>query len=221
MKHGPIHEDAVVALAATVKQMQLGEATGHDWWHTHRVWTMAVRIGRKEKADLGIVSLGALLHDIADWKFHDGDLTSGPTKACGLLREHGFDDQTIISPVCEIVRDVGYKGGHSLPVRTIEGQVVQDADRLDAIGAIGIARCFAYSGATGRPIYDPTLSPRLDMSMEEYRTNKGSALNHFQEKLFRLKGLMNTATGRRLAEQRDEYMQQFVARFLREWSGQA
>lgn len=206
-------------IAAHIEARFSGEGSGHDWHHIRRVWQLARQIATAEGAELEIVELGALLHDIADWKFHDGDESVGPREAERLLRQEGAD-AGVIAAVVDIVATISFKGaGVATPMRTLEGRCVQDADRLDAIGAIGIARCFAYGGHAGRSIYDPALPPVLHASAEAYKSAKGTSLNHFHEKLFLLKDRMNTESGRRLALERHEFMAAFVERFLAEWAG--
>lgn len=205
--------------AEHVKDALSGESTGHDWWHVHRVWKTAVRIGEEEGADMFVVEFASLLHDIADYKFHGGDETAGPRVARQWLENLNVDED-IISHVCEIVKDISFKGANvSSKMRTIEGKVVQDADRLDALGAIGIARCFATSSNMKLPIYDPDIKPKPHDSFEEYKTRRTSAINHFYEKLLLLKGMMNTESGKRMAEGRHEFMEEFLERFYGEWEG--
>ncbi len=197
-----------------------GEGSGHDWWHIYRVWKTALHIGKQEKADLFIVQLAALLHDIADWKFHNGDETVGPRLARELLEKLHVADKSI-SHITQIIQDLSFKGaGVQTPMKTIEGMVVQDADRLDAIGAIGIARVFAYGGHKGREIYNPTVKPEMHSSFEQYKKNTSPVINHFYEKLLLLRGLMNTKTAKQLAENRHKFMEEFLDRFFREWEGQ-
>ena len=173
--------------AEYVRSLLVGEGSGHDWWHIYRVWKMSVRIAKEENANLLVVELGALLHDIADWKFNDGDEEVGPAKARAWLQSLMVDEE-VIAQVCQIVRDISYKGaGVATPMPTIEGQVVQDSDRLDAIGAIGIARTFAYGGSKAREMYNPDQSPVLHQSFEQYKMGNGSTINHFYEKLLLLK----------------------------------
>ncbi|HET6272011.1 MAG TPA: HD domain-containing protein [Bacteroidota bacterium] len=205
--------------AAHVKQKLTGEGTGHDWWHIQRVRQMAIRIAKQENADPFRVELAALLHDIADWKFHGGDETAGPREARVWLEKIGVE-KAVIDHVCEIIHDLSFKGaGVKTRMRTKEGMVVQDADRLDALGAIGIARAFAYGGHRGQELYNPDILPTLHKSFEEYKNANGTTINHFHEKLLLLKNLMNTATARALAEERHAYMEAFLARFMREWGG--
>ena len=200
-----------------VKNRLEGDGTGHDWWHIHRVRNTALELAREENADLYVVELGALLHDIADHKFHDGDETVGPEVARDWLNSINVDDDTI-DHVCEIIKDLSFKGANvPTPMPTIEGKVVQDADRLDALGAIGIARAFAYGGHKNRELHNPRVKPTLHNSFEEYKKDTGPTINHFYEKLFLLKDLMNTDSGKKKAEERHAFMEEFVKRFLKEW----
>ncbi|WP_210464925.1 HD domain-containing protein [Rufibacter roseolus] len=213
-------EELVAITAQHVEKLFAGEGSGHDWWHIKRVWQNAMSIAQQENADLTVVQLGALLHDIADWKFNAGDEEAGPRAAQKWLKERGAPED-LIQKVCQIIREVTFKGaGVDTTPSTLEGKVVQDADRLDAIGAIGIGRAFAYGGHKGREMYHPGQEPRLHASFEEYKKNQGPTLNHFYEKLFLLKDRFSTAAGRRLAQERHAYMEQFVAQFLMEWHGE-
>lgn len=199
----------------------MGEGTGHDWWHIHRVRNLAIYIARKEGANLKVVETAALLHDIADWKFHDGDHTAGSKEARKILIDFNAD-QELIDHVCEIIDGVSFKGAAvQTPMRTLEGRCVQDADRLDALGAIGIARAFAYGGAKGRPLYDPDAPPaEQHESFEAYKNRQGpSTLHHFDEKLLRLRDMMLTAAGRQIADERHRFLEEFHRRFLVEWEG--
>jgi uncharacterized protein len=192
---------------------------GHDWWHIHRVRKLTKYIGTTENSNLYIGDLGALLHDIADSKFHNGDEEIGPIKARDFLRNHSVDNY-IIDQVEFIIRNISFKGGKdTLLERTLELDVVQDADRLDAMGAIGIARTFNYGGHTGREIYNPEIIPNLQMTKEEYKKSQGPTLNHFYEKLLLLKDRMNTETGKILAQQRHEFMERYLEQFHAEWEG--
>lgn len=209
----------VERVAEHVKARFLAESSGHDWHHINRVRKLARQIAAQEGANQEVVELGALVHDIADWKFHGGDETVGPREAERLLAREGAPPSVVL-PVVEIVATISFKGaGVSSAMRTLEGQCVQDADRLDAIGAIGIARCFAYGGHAGRPMHDPDIPPVLHGSAAAYKAAKGPSLNHFYEKLFLLKERMNTPSGRALAEVRHQVMETFVAQFLSEWRG--
>jgi len=202
-----------------VKLKLTGDGTGHDWWHVYRVWRMAKWIGEAEEANLLVVELAALLHDIADWKAHDGDSAVGPRMAGEWLGSLGVEPM-VIEHVSQVVADISFKGaGVEQPRLSLEGEVVQDADRLDAIGAIGVARAFAYGGAKGRLIYDPAVKPAEHTTAEAYLTDGGTTVNHFYEKLLLLKDRMNTATGRAIAEERHQFMEQFLRQFYEEWEG--
>lgn len=206
-----------------IKTILSGEASGHDWWHIYRVYNLAKRIGTLEKADMFVVELAALLHDIADWKLHGGDETIGPKKAREWLEKQGVDEH-IIQSICDIIVEISFKGaGVQIAPMTIEGQVVQDADRLDAMGAIGIARTFAYGGYKGRVIHNPIAEPVLHQKSEDYKASAdtGTTINHFYEKLLILKDRVNTNTGKQLAQARHDVMVQFLEEFYKEWDGQA
>lgn len=193
---------------------------GHDWWHILRVWNLAKRIAQDEAVDELVVELGALLHDIADSKFHGGDETIGPRRAESFLKSLSVDT-AIIEHVVQIIRHISFKGGQrQSQFQSKELQVLQDADRLDAIGAIGIARCFNYGGYKNRALYDPNVPAQLNMTAEEYKNNKGPSINHFYEKLLRLKDGMHTATGRQLAAHRHQYLLDFLDEFYAEWHGE-
>lgn len=211
---------AIDKTEAYVRKELEGEGSGHDWWHIHRVRNMALRLGNEEEANLFVVELAALLHDIADHKFHDGDAEIGPATARVWLDSLGLEEETI-SHVCRIIKDLSFKGAEvATPMHSIEGMVVQDADRLDAIGAIGIARAFAYGGHKNREMHNPLIQPESHDSFEAYKKNTGPTLNHFYEKLFLLKDRMNTKSGIKLAEKRHRFMKDFVDQFLSEWDGQ-
>ncbi len=200
-----------------IKNRLSGEGSGHDWWHVYRVWKNAIYIGKYEDVDLFVVQLGALLHDISDWKFNDGDDNVGPKAAREWLEKLEVEEG-VISHVCKIIKEISFKGaGVKTPMSTIEGMVVQDADRLDAIGAIGIARTFAYGGHKGREIWNPNIGPELHDSFEKYRNSTGPTINHFYEKLLLLKELMNTNSAKKIAENRHKFMEQFLDRFYKEW----
>jgi uncharacterized protein len=191
----------------------------HDWWHTERVLKMAKYIARKEAAEMFIVQLAALLHDIADWKFADS-FTAGSKKTRIILERYKIPEEIIVH-VCEIVDGVSYKGaGVPTLMQTIEGQVVQDADRLEAMGAIGIARCFAYGGSRGRPIYDPMKKATRHNTKDEYKASNSPSINHFYEKLLLLKDRMNTKTGKKIAENRHHFMEKYLEEFYKEWNGE-
>ena len=199
-----------------VKAELSNNESGHNWWHIYRVWRNALRIAETENVDFLIVELGALLHDIADPKFHDGDEDIAPEKARNFLRTLRLDDK-IITHIENIINNVSFKGGnHKQIFKSPELDVIQDADRLDAIGAVGIARTFNYGGFKNREIYDPEIKPKLNMTKEEYHNNKGHTINHFYEKLLLLKDRMNTETGKKLAAQRHMFMEQFLEQFYSE-----
>lgn len=204
-----------------VRKTLEGEGSGHDWWHIYRVRNIALSLAAEEGADLYIVELAALLHDIADHKFHGGDETVGPKVAREWLASQG-EEEEVIEEVCTIISEVSFKGAKvETPMGSIEGEVVQDADRLDAMGAIGIARAFAYGGHKNRLLYNPEEAPTLHDSFEAYKNDKGATINHFYEKLFLLKDRMNTGTGRKLAEQRHQFMVNYVHQFLEEWEAKS
>ncbi len=213
-----IEGDVVTRTADRVRELLAGDASGHDWWHIERVRRMALRLAREEGADRHVVELAALLHDVGDWK-SSGDPHAGAQHARAWLGSLGVGRE-VVEHVAEIVDTLSFKGA-AVPtaMRTLEGKVVQDADRLDALGAIGIARAFAYGGSKGRLLHDPDAPPVLHASFEQYRSAGGATLAHFHEKLFLLRDRMNTATARRIADERHAYMEEFVERFLREWEG--
>jgi len=213
-------EEVLIITADYMKGRLENDSSGHDWWHTYRVWNLGRRISEGESADAYIVGLSCLLHDIADYKLHGGDEEIGPRLAGEWLKSLNIDNKTI-SDVQEIIYTIPFKGKNSpTNLRTIEAKCVQDADRLDAIGAIGIARCFAFGGKKGNTIYNPHIKPDIEISEEEYKKSKSTPLNHFHEKLFLLKDLMNTQTAKLIAESRHRFMEQFVDRFLKEWNGE-
>ena len=202
-----------------VRKAMEGEGTGHDWWHVYRVWKNALHLCKEEHADLFVVQLAALLHDIADWKFNNGDDSVGPRLGREWLEKLQVDED-VISHVCEIIKEVSFKGaGVKNRIQTREGMVVQDADRLDAIGAVGIARAFAYGGYKGREIYNPDIKPERHDTFEQYKNKTGPSINHFYEKLLLLKDMMNTKTAKNIAEQRHQFMEMYLERFYKEWEG--
>jgi len=192
---------------------------GHDWWHVYRVWKTATHIAAGEQVDMLTVELGALLHDIADSKFHNGNEEIGPEKARAFLRTLNVPED-VIEHVVHIIANISFKGGkEQQKFKSPELDVIQDADRLDALGAIGIARTFNYGGHKGRAIYDPGIKPNLQLTKEEYKHSTAPTLNHFYEKLLLLKDLMNTETGRKMAEKRHEFMLAYLDQFYNEWDG--
>ncbi|WP_372788887.1 HD domain-containing protein [Paraconexibacter sp.] len=214
-------QELIERTAEHVRRGSEGEGSGHDWWHVHRVWSTARTLAEQEDVDGVVVELAALLHDIADWKFHDGDLSAGPRAARAWLEDLGAAPE-LTDRVVDIVGRVSYKGaGVPDEMPSLEGRVVQDADRLDAMGAIGIARAFAYGGHANRPIHDPEIPVVLHDAPEAYAASRSGSLNHFPEKLLLLRDRMHTAAGRRVAEERHAYMAAFVERFLAEWDGRA
>ena len=202
-----------------VKETLANAEGGHDWWHIYRVWQLAKQIAQNEPVNLFIVELGALLHDIADSKFHDGDETIGPKKARHFLSSLNVNE-AIITHVEQIIANISFKGGqHTQTFQSAELDVVQDADRLDAIGAIGIARTFNYGGYKNRALYDPAINPNLNMTKAEYKKSQAPTINHFYEKLLLLKDRMNTTTGKAMAQHRHNFMEQFLDQFYEEWEG--
>jgi len=203
-----------------VKQELQNAESGHDWFHIERVYKNALNIIESENANKEVVLYAALLHDIADSKFHDGDETIGPKKAATFLQSISVEND-VINHVVKIIENISFKGGNfQRDFSSIELDIVQDADRLDAIGAIGIARTFNYGGFKNNSIHDPEIGPKMNMSKEEYKSYKGTTINHFYEKLLLLKDLMNTKTGKQLAEQRHQYMLGFLSQFYAEWDGE-
>jgi uncharacterized protein len=203
-----------------VKEKLANAEGGHDWFHIQRVYKNALLIAKGESCDETVVKLSALLHDIADSKFHDGDETVGPKVAREFLESEDVPEATI-THVIQIIDNISFKGGKTEKTfSSVELNIVQDADRLDAIGAIGIARAFNYGGFKNRPIYDPQIAPNLHMSKEEYKNSKAPTINHFYEKLLLLKDKMNTETGKHIAQERHHYMQGFLAQFYAEWEGE-
>ncbi|HET7230106.1 MAG TPA: HD domain-containing protein [Longimicrobium sp.] len=212
--------DVLARTEAHVRQAMTGEGSGHDWWHVHRVRQTALRLAREEGADAYVVELAALLHDIADHKFHGGDETAGPRAARAWLEPLGVEPE-VTGHVASIIAALSFKGaGVNTPMETPEGRVVQDADRLDALGAVGIARTFAYGGSRGREMHDPGVAPEAHGSFAAYKASTGPTINHFHEKLLLLRERMNTASARRIAEGRHRFMERFLARFHAEWEGQ-
>ncbi len=201
------------------KELQNAEA-GHDWWHIERVHKSAKAIAKEENVDLDIVEFAALLHDIADAKFNDGDEEIGPQKAGEFLKSINVNEKIIIH-VQQIIRNMSFKSSlGEINFTSPEMLVVQDADRLDAIGAIGIARAFTYGGFKNRELYNPAIKPVINQSKEAYKNTTAPTINHFYEKLLLLKDKMNTLTGKKIALQRHEFMEQYLTQFYAEWEGQ-
>ena len=215
----PLQRHEIIRLTEEhVRQSMQSDSSGHDWWHVWRVRNLAMLLCAREGADAFVTELAALLHDVADHKLHGGDDSVAPRVVRAWLEELGVEDE-IVGRVVAIVVGVSFKGaGVEVERLSLEGQVVQDADRLDAIGAIGIARAFAHGGHSGRAIFDPEVSPEVHASFEAYKKSTGPSLNHFHEKLLLLKDRLNTDAARRIAVERHEFMQGFVDQFHAEWS---
>ncbi|KAB1160584.1 HD domain-containing protein [Tenacibaculum aiptasiae] len=215
MNRAQIIQDTIEFVKETLK----GAEGGHDYFHVERVYKNALLIAKTEKVDEFIVALGALLHDIADSKFYNGDETVGPKKARVFLESQNVSEAIIVH-VEKIIQNISFKGGNfEQKFTSPELEVIQDADRLDAIGAIGIARCFNYGGYKNRELYNPSILPNLNMTKEEYKKSTAPTINHFYEKLLLLKDKMNTATGKSIATKRHEFMEQFLQQFYNEWDG--
>lgn len=217
-----MNKENVISNTITFVKKELKDAEGgHDWFHIERVFKNAILISKDEKADIFVVSLAALLHDIADPKFYNGDETVGPKVASKFLKEQQVNKQTI-EHVVNIINHISFKNSfekNGEKFNSIELEIVQDADRLDAIGAIGIARCFNYGGFKNRAIYDPEIIPNLEMTKEEYKNSKAPTINHFYEKLLLLKDKMNTSSGKKIAAKRHEFMETYLKQFSEEWNG--
>jgi uncharacterized protein len=215
MKTNTLIDKTILFVKATLAQAE----GGHDWFHIERVYKNALLIAESEKCDVEIVQLGALLHDIADSKFHNGDESIGPKTARTFLEAEKVEP-TIIDHVIAIIENISFKGGKvERQFSSIELDIVQDADRLDAIGAIGIARTFNYGGFKNRALYNPEIAPNLTMTKDEYKNNEAPTINHFYEKLLLLKDKMNTTTGKQIAQDRHRYMEDFLEQFYAEWEG--
>ena len=200
-----------------IKEIFQNDFSGHDFFHSMRVYRTAMKIAEAEHADMEVVALAALLHDVDDRKL--SPMTAEKKENAARFMRSQNVPESEIRQVCQIIDEVSFKGTDSVRPSTPEGKCVQDADRLDALGAIGIARTFAYGGSHNRTIYDPELPPRTAMNQAQYYSSKSTSLNHFYEKLFLLEGMMNTETGKAIARKRTQYMQQFVDEFLNEWDG--
>jgi len=202
-----------------VKNKFQNESSGHDWWHIYRVWQTSIRMAEIEKANMFIVQTAALLHDIADWKFHDGNQDIGPQKAEEILNNLAVEPE-IVNIVKNIVKNISFKGAkvEHAKMETLEGMIVQDADRLDAIGALGIARAFACGAHKNQVIYDPEIKPIFHDDANIYVKSSNPTINHFYEKLLLLKDRMNTQIGKKLAQERHDFMESYLAQFYREWN---
>lgn len=212
-------QEVIKKVIKFMEKKQKDDCSGHDWWHTWRVWQNAKYLTKFEKTDNFVVELGALLHDIADWKFYGGDMEKGSREAGKLLRRLQVDDK-VIKKVAEIVGHISFKGeGVNPDPLSLEGQVVQDADKLDAVGAIAAARTFAFGGAMGRAIYDPEVPPAHFQNFKQYKNNHSSSINHFYEQHFLMKDFMNTKEARRIAVKREKVLRKFLDDFMDEWHG--
>lgn len=211
----------VIKKTVRFMEKRLGDDySGHDWWHVWRVWRLAKHLSKYEKVDHFIIELGALLHDVADWKFYEGDLSKGPKEAAKFLRRVKVD-KNIIGQIEYIIGHISFKGeGVNPEPLSIEGKIVQDADRLDATGAIGAARTFAYGGAMGRHIYNPEKKPLHFQNFYQYKNNHSPSINIFYEKMLLTKDLMNTEEGKRIANKRHKILEKFLANFMDEWEAQ-
>lgn len=215
-----INSDLINKTILFVKAKLENAEGGHDWFHIERVFRNSVLLSKNEVCDATVVKLGALLHDIADSKFHNGDESIGPKIAREFLASENVDQDTI-DHVVNIIDNISYKGGNfEKNFSSIELDIVQDADRLDAIGAIGIARAFNYGGFKNRTLYDPKIAPNTRMTKEEYKNSDSPTINHFYEKLFLLKDKMNTESGKQIAQERHRYMEGFISQFYAEWEGE-
>ncbi|WP_153395015.1 HD domain-containing protein [Chryseobacterium vaccae] len=203
---------------AFVKEKLEGAEAGHDWYHIERVWKLSKKIAATEDCNHDVVELSALLHDIADPKFHNGDETIAPKISRAFLEEQKVPEE-VIEQVLFIIRNISFKNRAEIPANPpIELKIVQDADRIDAIGAIGIGRTFNFGGYKNNPMYDPEIKPDLGMTKDQYKKSNGTTINHFYEKLLLLKDMMNTETGKKLAQERHDFMQAFLDQFYKEWN---
>lgn len=201
-----------------VKEKLAGDSSGHDWWHIYRVWNLARNIQKAEGGDLFVIELSALLHDVADWKFYENE-QEGLNIVRTFLESQRLET-SIINSVVSIIENVSFKGaGVKDRMTTIEGKIVQDADRLDAIGAVGVARTFAFGGKYGNEMHNPDSEIIMHNNFEQYKKSNGTTINHFHEKLLLLKDRMNTATAKKMANLRHNYMEQFLNQFMNEWDG--
>lgn len=215
IKNNELIDHTIVFVKQTLKNAE----GGHDWFHIQRVYNNAIKIAQGENVNVVIVALGALLHDIADSKFFNGDETVGPKMASEFLMSQDCDS-AIIEHVVQIIKNISFKGGNQKQsFSSPELDVVQDADRLDALGAIGIARTFNYGGFKNRALYDPEVEPQLEMTPKQYKASTAPTINHFYEKLLLLKDRMNTKTGKAMAQERHNYMEDFLKQFYAEWEG--
>jgi uncharacterized protein len=212
----------IESIKKMMEQKFRNESTGHDWWHILRVYKMSCTLSDKtsQSHNRFTIEISALLHDVADWKFHEGDESAGPKQAEIILAQLGVD-RKIIERVKTIIKEISFKGaGVETKMSSLEGMIVQDADRLDALGAIGIARTFAYGGKNDKPLHDPSIKPILHTDFESYKKKQTTPINHFYEKLLLLKDLLNTNEAKNFAKKRHRYMENFLKQFFLEWEGQ-
>jgi uncharacterized protein len=212
-------EDILLKAEEYIRKLLGNDGAGHDWWHIYRVVKLSKTINEHERANSFVVELAAWLHDIADHKFHGGDHSAGPREGRKWMELNRVDEEVIVQ-VENIIKEISFKGADvKTEMSTLEGKIVQDADRLDAIGAIGIARTFAYGGNRNRLMYDPSVKPVLHSDFESYKNSSAPTINHFYEKLLLLKTRMNTETAKKLAEKRHLFMEEYLAQFFDEWEG--
>ncbi|MFF3022569.1 HD domain-containing protein [Gottfriedia sp. NPDC057948] len=209
-------QEIILQLENYVRNLHQGDSSGHDWHHIDRVRNLAVHIAKKENANQFIVECAALVHDVIDDKLHD-DLEAQKIQLESILNEL-LNSNEVVKAILYIVENISYKGGNGVIPTSLEGKIVQDADRLDAIGAIGVARTFAYGGKKGRSMFNPEFKIRDNMTIEEYRSDKSSSLHHFYEKILKLKDLMNTKTALEMAEERHLFVEKFIDEFMKEWN---
>ena len=210
-------EEIVNKTLEYVKTKLENDSSGHDFWHIYRVWKNAINIAKDEKVDILVIELAAILHDLGDYKLNNGvELGSKPARE--WLEKNNIDEKIIID-ISHIIDNMSFSKMDDAKELSFEGKIVQDADRLDGIGAIGIARCFAYGGKTGSIIFNPNIEPNLNLSKEEYKKNGRPSLNHFHEKLLLLKDKMNTESGKKIAQERHNYLENFIKQFHEEWEG--
>lgn len=210
-------KETIKKISEYVKKNLASEPTGHDWWHSWRVWKLSKRIAQKEGGDLFIIEVSALLHDVADWKFNGGSPTKGIKKIKILLKRIRIDKKTS-NHICHIIENISFKGaGVKNKIKTKEGMIVQDADRLDVLGAVGIARAFAYGGFKKREIYNPSIKVKFHKSFNEYKKAKSTSINHFYEKLLLIKDRLNTKTAKKIARERHKFLEDYLKQFFKEW----
>lgn len=214
-----MNQAKVLKTANFAKEFFKGDFSGHDWWHTFRVWNLAKNIAKREKADIFVVEMAALLHDVADEKLNNGSASVGKKKVINWLKSLDVNEENI-AKIWSVIMSVSFKGATTKnTAKNIEAMIVQDADRLDAIGAIGIARAFAFGGTIKRDIYNPSIKPIIHKNYKEYKKREGTSINHFYEKLHLLKDRMNTSSAKKIAQKRHDYLLSFLEEFFIEWEG--